>query len=174
MKRQRSRTPARGTFGAAGRHPARWAGLVCWAAFCATDAADAGVAVRLQQDWCYVEAGETYEVRVLLDANDATPVPDALPDGLFSFGVKLTFDSGMAGASAIHVPDELNFLGFDSPAVTAVNDDFAGAKGNVNMTPLTPYYDTLLATVRLTDLAPAGTTYALRLELYQTLGPTEQ
>ena len=154
--------------------PGRWAALVCGCVLLAAGGVDASPTVRFEQGQYFVEPGEAWDVRILLDADAATPAPDALANGLFSFGVKVTFNGLQAGAASITVPEELDHLGFDPGAAEVTASSFAAAKGNIDMLAFVPYRGTLLATVRLADLAPASSTYQLHLDFYRTLGPGEQ
>jgi hypothetical protein len=125
--------------------------------------------VRFDQTEYAAVPGEPVTVRLLLD-----PVPSS---GLFSFGIKLTFEADRAkvvDTSAITVVPPLDFNGFfGAGAFKEVGPGFAGVKGTVNVIaqPLVTYSGPLLATfsMTLTGTSPAH----LGLELFRTVSPNE-
>lgn len=137
--------------------------------------AQGALSIRADQQDYSISPGDTFSVRVLLDANDATLPEDTLPDGLFSYGLKLTFDPAEASvvdSSAIHVPAALDFSGVGPGAIRNVGSGFAAVKGNVSFSTFVPYDGTTLATFQVKDLGGMAP-YVLGIEIYRTLGPSE-
>ncbi len=101
----------------------------------------------------------------------------AIPEGLFSYGVRLVYDSilgRMVNENDIFVPPPLEYNGAQGPgAIRAVGDGFAAVKGTVDALtiPAVYYTGSELATFNVAALAPGD--YALSLEIFRTLGPTE-
>ena len=83
----------------------------------------ADVAVVTNVPEYFVSPNETFTVQVHLDFDDATTAFDPHPNGVFSAGVSVEFPSNMAAVSGVGsvtpVP-ELNFFGFNSPALKQV------------------------------------------------------
>jgi hypothetical protein len=132
-------------------------------------AADSSVAVGFEQAQYQVGIGQAFSVNVALPP---------LPNGLFSYGIRLNLPVGkvVAGASdAAVVPFPINFNGTAGPGVfRQVTADFIGVKGTVSFdAALEPYRGALLTTFNLKNQAGVGETYTLTLGLFRTLGPTE-
>jgi hypothetical protein len=116
-----------------------------------------------------------------LQPSSLTPVGvelgTAIPEGLFSFGVRMVYDpilGGVVNEDAILVPPALDYNGAQGPgALKAVGQGFAAVKGTVDALafPAVYYAGSELATFNVTALTPGD--YAVTLELYRTLGPTE-
>lgn len=136
------------------------------------------VIVRPEQAVYYVTPGETFDIRIHIDADDSTlgSVYEPLPNGLFSYGVQATFPGASAtvpSVSQVTPTAQLNYFGFSTGALKQVTTGTASAKGNIN--PLgQPHSDSLLLTIQLTNLAPASSSYVVQLDEWRTLGPTEQ
>ncbi|MFN0127300.1 MAG: hypothetical protein ACKV19_11510 [Verrucomicrobiales bacterium] len=95
---------------------------------------------------------------------------------LFSYGVSVLPAASAIGIStfSIDVPAPLEFNGTLGPgAFRAIQSDFAGVKGTVDLlpVPIEPYPGKLLATFNLRFDLPGS--YPLRLDIFNTLGPTE-
>jgi hypothetical protein len=116
-----------------------------------------------------VKAGEAIPIRV--EFTSTAPV------ALFSYGFRLLYDpaSGVALNSAdITVPAALDFNGPEGAnAVVEMAAGVAGVKGTVNFfgDPIQYYGDSLLSTFQFRPLSVGE--YDLRLELFRTLGQTE-
>lgn len=101
----------------------------------------------------------------------------AIPEGLFSYGVRLVYDSilgRMVNEDDIFVPPPIDYNGAQGPgAIRAVGGGFAAVKGTVDALsiPAVYYAGTELVTFNVAALIPGD--YTLSLELYRTLGPTE-
>lgn len=101
----------------------------------------------------------------------------AIPEGLFSYGVRLVYDSilgRMVNENDIFVPPPLNYNGAHGVgAIRAVGEGFAAVKGTVDALaiPAVYYVGTELVTFNILALTPGD--YTVSLELYRTLGPTE-
>ncbi len=120
-----------------------------------------------------VAPGEVFDVQVLIDGDISTPVAESLANGLFSYGWQLTFDSSKATVDGVTVPAALDFFAFAPGASLTADPGLAGAEGNVDQITLTPYQDSLLATITLQNLALVPDTYDLTLSLAPHF-PTEQ
>jgi hypothetical protein len=120
-----------------------------------------------------VAPGETFDVQVLLDANLATSEANPLENGLFSYGWQVAFDSSKATIDGLTVPAPLDYFGFASGASIVTDPGLAAAEGNIDQVMLTPYGDSLLATITLTNIALVPDEYDLTLSLAPHF-PTEQ
>ena len=142
--------------------------LVDWRKMCAgvavmlglgMQSAAAALLVHTEQASYEISPGAELDIRVYLDADDATPGVQSLAQGLFSYGVKLEFDPAklsLSGPDAIGVPDALNFHGFDPGASRQLGSGFAGVQGNVDPVMFEPYGGSLLATFRVKDIGGGG------------------
>ena len=142
----------------------------------AVPAAQAGLLIHTELDRYEVMPGESFDIRVYLDADDGLPGNQKLPNGLFSYGVKLEFDSeklALVGSDAIRVPDALNFNGFSTGAARQIGDGFGGVKGNVDQLTSEPYEESLIASFLVKDISGGGA-YEVKLSPHRTLGPSEQ
>lgn len=140
--------------------------MLCPAALCAQG-------VVFDRAIYQVAPGETFDVQVLLDANLATPEADPLENGLFSYGWQVAFDSSKATIDGLTVPAPLDFFGFATGASIVTDPGLAAAEGNIDQVTLTPYGDSLLATITLTNVAAVPDEYDLTLSLAPHF-PTEQ
>jgi len=102
------------------------------------------------------------------------------PSGLFSYGLRLRIDPAAVVASAsepVQLPPALNHNGVaGAGAVQMIGSDWVGVKGTVDITalPIEFYGEAILATFLLTDQSGiVGGSYELRLDFFNTLGPTE-
>jgi hypothetical protein len=116
-----------------------------------------------------VGAGETFEVQVLI-----APPP---PDGLFSFGIRVVLgrSASVVGAVGIRTAETLAHDGprLNAPVV-AVGESFAATKGTADFLDARRPNATnaILATFLVQD--NGGEPYELGLNVFNTLGPTEQ
>jgi len=131
-----------------------------------------GVSVVFDQPVYSVLVGQTFDVEVRLDADEAAPGFQGLPAGLFSNGWQMTVNSSNASVDALLVPPELDFFGFAPGANTFVGPGEGRAEGNVDQIANIPYPGSLLGTITLTNLAPVFATYPLTLNLFRHF-PTE-
>jgi hypothetical protein len=113
----------------------------------------AALIVDFDQDSYALAQGQNFDVQVHLDADDATPGMQPLPEQLFSFGFKMNFDSTKVSVESVEVVPELDFFLFGPGAQISVDAGVASVKGNVALG-TSDYIGTLLATLTLTDLAP--------------------
>ncbi|MAE68100.1 MAG: hypothetical protein CMJ18_27950 [Phycisphaeraceae bacterium] len=114
-----------------------------------------------------VPAGSTFDVQVLIDLDDVTPGDQVPPPGLFSAGIRLTFDDAnalVAGAEAVALPVDLDENGLGGPALVEVGPGFAGFAAAIGFSATEGYMQTLLATITLTDRGSAP--YPINLELF--------
>lgn len=132
-------------------------------------AGEAVYVVRFSEASYAVQPLATQTVQVVID-----PVPAS---GLFSFGLKLAFDSSrlrMRSTSSIHVPPELDNNGVDGPgALKETGDGFAAVKGTVNFftSPQKYYFGSALASFDVENTELCFT--SITLAFYRTAGPSE-
>ena len=126
--------------------------------------------VGFEQATYEVSPGETFPVRVLI-----SPAP---PNGLFSYGVRLLVNetNGVVPQnSSLQPSTPLNFNGvLGAPALKQIQPGSAAIKGTVDFfaVPVVPFSNAFLVTFLVTDRG--GDSYPLRLDFFNTLGPTEQ
>lgn len=137
------------------------------------------IVVRTDQSVYNVLPGQTFPIQVHIDFNDQTlgNAFEPLPNGLFSYGFSLSYPPAMATvptAGDIAPVPALDFFGFNPGAMRQVTASSAMIKGNIDQTFNIPYAGSLLATIQVTNLAPASTTYFVQLDEWRTLGPAEQ
>lgn len=138
--------------------------------------ANSAVVLDFDQNSYVISPGQTFEVNVVLDADSTVPGLQSLPEGLFSYGVKVEFDQAavaLVGIGEILVPAALNFNGFSSGATKQTGSGFAGVKGNIDQSVFQSYLGSLLVTIQFEDLG-SGTPYRLDLKIFRTLGDSEQ
>jgi hypothetical protein len=133
------------------------------------NAADTSLKVGFEQPQYQVNVGQAFSVNVALPP---------LPNGLFSYGIRLNLPAGKVVAStsdAAVVPLPINFNGTaGAGALRQITTDLIGVKGTVNFDgALEPYKVALLTTFSLKNQAGVGETYTLTLDLFRTLGSTE-
>ena len=148
---------------------------IVWAAVLAFPLAAMGQGtfrVHFDQATYAVTPQGTVAVGVVID-----PTPSA---GLFSFGLKVTFNEALArieSATAVSVPPPIDFNGVAGPgALRVLASGSVGVKGTVDffVSPIPAYDGALLATITLRDLSGRiGTASPLNLEIFRTLGPSE-
>jgi hypothetical protein len=142
----------------------------------AAPAVQASPRIHAELDRYEVTPGEVFDISVYLDAEDGIPGDQALPNGLFSYGVKLEFDPDkltLVGPNAIRVPSALDFNGFSAGAARQIGDGFAGVKGNIDQLSFEPYEGSWIASFLVKDIS-AGGVYEVQLSPHRTLGPSEQ
>jgi small ligand-binding sensory domain FIST len=138
--------------------------------------AQAGIVVGFDQDEYIIQPGQDFLVQVLLDGDDQQDGIQALPGGLFSMGIKVTFASHKANAAdiaAIFLPDEINGNGVGGPAFKGVGAGFGRAAGAVSLSAPDFYRGALLATITITDLNIGSYPYELSLSSYYGAGKTD-
>ncbi len=135
------------------------------AALIAASAAQGAYTVRFGEEIVSIVAGETFLVRIVLDADDAEPGNQPLPSGLFSMGIEVTYDPAhaeVAGPDAIVLPAEIDGDGVGGPAPKAVEPGRSAVTGAVALDAVEGYMGGLLATFEISDRSSApGTTYLL-------------
>jgi len=111
-----------------------------------------------------------------LDLNIVIDYAQGEPSDLFSYGFRVeVLDPSATSLVSLELPLALNYDGVnDSPAFTNLDPAVFGVKGTVDVfgAPVTPYTDTLLATYEM-QFVKVGTV-ELKLQPYNTLGPTEE
>ena len=131
----------------------------------------AGVRVFTDSTQYSVAPGSTYTVQIFLDADDLSRGVQPLPNGLVSYGVRLSYDPKVAKVSSVEsitVPAELNFTASEKQGATkAVGDGYAAVKGSISPT-AKPYFGTLIATFTIQDLN-ASSTYPITTSIYRVV-----
>ncbi len=134
--------------------------------------------IHFDQSEYRISNNQPLEMQILIDGEPRTIPDDAIPSGLFSYGVQVQVDAVNAELdTAAQVPAELDFFGFDAGASREqIRPGVIAIRGNVNRraNPIENYDGSLLATVSLLNLAPALSEYKVSLSLFRTLGPTQQ
>lgn len=132
-----------------------------------------------QDEYVVSSVDEVFAVNLLIDADPNTDEPNPLPEELFSFGTRMTFDATKAEIdqpTSVTLPNELDHFGFANGGFVEITAGSVGGKGNVDQTanPLVNYSDVELMSIQVTNKAAPTDSYLLELELFRTLGPTEQ
>jgi hypothetical protein len=141
---------------------------------------NAQIAVDFDQDTYVVNGpGETIDIQVLIDGTASSEELDPVRRGLYSFAVRMDFNSTKAtlvDVSNVQPTAELDFFNLSPGAYEVVQPAFGGVKGHIDqqVDPLEPYTLPLLASFTLTNLASAPDSYPLELAFFNTLGPNEQ
>lgn len=157
-------------------HCSVWAFTLCYAGLTFSCGAQgtlpAPARIRFDQDGYTLAAKDTsVPLRILIE-----PPPVS---GLFSFGVRVTFDPAYAFLDPVlgaRVEQTLNFSGAGGAgAIVEAGPGFIGVKGTLDVfaPALQPYLGDLLATINLQNQAEPGTSYRVGLEIFRTVGPTE-
>lgn len=137
-------------------------------------AAMAGPIVTFDQAVYVVRPGEAFNPEILIDGEVGLIGVQPVPNGLFSFGLQMTFPAADATANGVAVVPALNFFGFAAGASTVVGSGHIDAEGNIDQVGLLlPYTGSSLATAMLQNNAPVGSVYFLQLALHPHF-PTEQ
>ena len=155
-----------------------WRYIVVGVAVCVAlnASTQAGVVVDFGQDGYVIQPGQDFQVQVLLDADDTQAGIQALADGLFSMGIKVTFASDRANVAAITdivLPDAINGDGVGGPAFKEVGSGFGRAAGAVSLSAPDFYRDALLATITISDLGAGPYPYEISLSPYYGAGKTD-
>lgn len=129
-----------------------------------------GAIVDFGESQPMVVAGQTLSLNVSITYEGGDP------NSLFSFGVAVLPEPGSMSFSVmgIDVPVPLDFNGVAGPGASkTVLPDLIAVKGTVNLAtnPIQVYSGTLLATFNFRFDQPG--LYPLRLDFFNTLGPTE-
>lgn len=137
------------------------------------------IMVSFDKDLYVVDGpGEQITIKILIDGDAMRDGFQPVPDGLFSAGVKMTFNNVKASVAAladVAIAPEIDFFGFNNSALVSVNPGEVAFHGNVDQfnAPPIPYSGALLATVTLTNLASAVDSYPLQLDFSRDLGVNE-
>jgi hypothetical protein len=127
-----------------------------------------GAVLSFAKETYVISPGETValEVRIIRNPTDE-------PDELFSYGLRLTHQAGGSlSVTGITVPTPLDFFQLSAGAFIDLSESVIGVKGNVEFSPLVPYTGELLATFEISFDAVGE--YEIGLDIFNTLGPTEQ
>lgn len=130
---------------------------------------DAPLPIGFDSSEYHVAPGASFSVSVVLPA---------LPNGLFSYGVRLALpvpDVSATGSQSIVVPTPLDFNGTAGPgALQQITGNFLGVKGTVDFNAVNAAYKgALLTTFNLKNEAGIGQSYTLTLDVFRTLGESE-
>ncbi len=164
------------------KRPVPWMAFVVLILLATWKARDcqAGLTVRFDQDVYTVNGpGEQIFAQILIDGDSSIDGIQPVPNGLFSVGVKMSFNNVQADVGAVTdvmIPPEMDFFGFSASAlVSIVPPGEVAFHANVDQfnSPLEPYNGSLLATVTITNLASAIDSYPLSLDFSRDLGINE-
>lgn len=138
----------------------------------------AAVVVRFDQPVYVVTGpGQTFVAHLLIDGVAATPEPEPVRRGLFSFAAEVDFPAAKAQVASgdLAVVSQLSYFGFDPGPYAEVGPGRAAAKGNVDQYEVgpAPYLGTLLASFTVENLAVAVDSYLLEIDFFNTLGKAE-
>ncbi len=156
-------------------------GLVALVAAGFRQADAAGITVHFDQDVYTVNGpGEEIQAQILIDADPDRNGDQPVAGGLFSYGVKMSFNPAKGDVDSLAdvvVPAEMDYFGFDSGALISVTPPgevavHANVQQDILSAPV-GYNGTLLATVTLTNLATAVDMYPLNLDFSRDLGINE-
>ena len=116
-----------------------------------------------------VQEGKPLIVQVLYDADSTTAGNQPIAGGLYSEGLSVSFAAAsaqVASIAGIVLPSALNGDGTGGPAFLKTSAGLAGGAGALSLSANSGYAETLLATITIQDLAPAGSQYTLELGKY--------
>ncbi len=111
-----------------------------------------------------VQVGQPFKIQILFDAEASTPGIQLLPEGLFTMGCHVGFDTGafqLSGLETIEIPSLLNNNGLGDPAFKELNGSGLGFAGAVSFGHWESYTDPLLATITLTPTTQGDFTFSL-------------
>lgn len=155
-------------------------GLVILATLEAGECRAGDMTVRFDKDVYVVNGpGEQIVAQILIDGDSSTDGVQPVLNGLFSAGVKMSFNDIKADVGALAdvvIPPEMDFFGFFAPALVSVTPSGEVAfHANIDQfnSPLVPYSGSPLATVTITNLAGAIDSYPLNLGFSRDLGVNE-
>lgn len=145
----------------------------------ASSTLNAAIVVRPEQAVYYVTPGETFQLNIHIDGDDQTlgNAFEPLPQGLFSYGVSVTYPTGLAtvpSGDQITPVAPLNYFGLAPNALKEVTSTSTMIKGNIDVFAGVYHTDSLLVTIQVTNLAPVSSSYWLDLDEWRTLGANEQ
>ena len=137
----------------------------------------ANITVQLDQPVYVVNSpGDSIIAQILIDGDSDKEGLQPVDHGLFSAGLKITFDEVKAAVNSpsdVTVQRELNYFGFGAPALVATTPSGeVSFHGNVSQSdlPLAPYHGTILGSVVLSNLANPADRYPLTLDFNRDLG----
>jgi hypothetical protein len=108
------------------------------------------------------------EVAVRIDGDAGQAGAQPVPNGLFSYGVRLRFDPALVRPldhEPVSAEPALNFFGFSAGALISEGSGFVAIKGNVNPS-VSPYFGTRLAIFRLLVIGAPASTATLTLDVF--------
>lgn len=129
--------------------------------------AAAGIHIRFDAPNYAVTAGGEFTVGIVIDGNDRTSGDQPVPNGLFSFGIKINCPSTSAVTKIqwLNVVPPLDNAGLVPGAVVQQGDGNITAKGNIVLTSVTspPYGGTALLTLTFVDQSTVVGRYSISL-----------
>ncbi|MBJ44547.1 MAG: hypothetical protein CMJ80_14955 [Planctomycetaceae bacterium] len=140
----------------------------------------ADITVQLDQPVYVVNGpGDSIIAQILIDGDSNKEGLQPVDHGLFSAGLKITFDERKAAVNSpsdVTVQRELNYFGFGAPALVATTPSGeVSFHGNISQAdlPPTPYHGTILGSVALNNLASPTDRYPLTLDFNRDLGSNQ-
>jgi hypothetical protein len=159
--------------------PAVW--LAVLALFAAQVHRASAITVHFDKDVYIVSGpGEEIVAHILIDADPAVDGDQPIPVGLYSYGVKMSFNPTKGDVDSLTdvvVPSEMDYFGLNPGALVGIappGEVAVHANVNQDITmDLEGYDGVLLFTVTLTNLASAVDSYPLLLDFSRDLGINE-
>lgn len=129
----------------------------------------ASPAIRLdfQKPTYTIRGGESFSVDVTIDGDaNTTALLDPVVNGLFSYGLKVTFSPGKANPTGATAVAALDFNGFVQQAQYEPQSGYPALRGNIDLSAMVPYAGTQIATFHFTDLSLIRGSYVLNLAIW--------
>jgi hypothetical protein len=129
--------------------------------------AAAGIHIRFDAPTYAVTAGGEFTVGIAIDGDDRTSGDQPVPNGLFSFGIRINCPSTNAVTKTqwLNVVSPLDNAGLVPGAVVQQGDGYITAKGNIVLTSSIspPYGGTALLTLNCVNRFPSAGRYSISL-----------
>ena len=134
--------------------------VVCFLAAIVFPGAVFSGSLRFDRPVYDVVPGESFNVQVFLDMDDAVPGNQPPTSGFLSMGTRVLFDQALAQVTNVNditVVPELDSDGLGGPAGKEAEPGNAGAFGVLPFGAPNAYFGTLLVTITIENLAARGT-----------------
>ncbi len=142
----------------------------------AINGVSAGIAVRFEAPEYTVNGSGEFTVRVVIDGDDQVPGFQPIANGLFHFGVKVSFTPAQVETNreSLEVVATLDYSGLVPGAAVEIGDGFLSSKGNIILSTPTsqPFLENILFALTFANRAPVGSQYELQLSSAASL-PSE-
>lgn len=132
----------------------------------------AGLTVRFESVSHEVAGQGDVTLTLVIDGDDRARGLQPVANGLFHFGVRITYPLAQveAGSAAVRVTPSLNYTGMVPGAAVESAEGSIRIRGNISLESLTsaPYLGSTLLTFTFRNRAPVGTRYQISLESART------